>query len=220
MDKRKMKKLLILNLPYFLVGLFATNLGEAWRLAEGADSSAKILSFFHALPIALNNPFPSFHPLDLLIGILCGAGLRLAVYLKGKNAKKYRHNVEYGSARWGTAKDIEPFIAPKFEDNVILTKTERLMMSNRPKFSPTRMKPSSTKTHGILPERYARRKSPEWQTAPTPTVCLVWCTVRIVVLEWDISVPKQIIAKRTMIQIPLSNAAIIGAKAANVFPTM
>ena len=133
MDKRKMKKLLILNLPYFLVGLFATNLGEAWRLAEGADSSAKILSFFHALPIALNNPFPSFHPLDLLIGILCGAGLRLAVYLKGKNAKKYRHNVEYGSARWGTAKDIEPFIAPKFEDNVILTKTERLMMSNRPK---------------------------------------------------------------------------------------
>ena len=133
MDKRKMKKLLILNLPYFLVGLFATNLGEAWRLAEGADSSAKILSFFNALPIALNNPFPSFHPLDLLIGILCGAGLRLAVYLKGKNAKKYRHNVEYGSARWGTAKDIEPFIVPKFEDNVILTKTERLMMSNRPK---------------------------------------------------------------------------------------
>ena len=133
MDKRKMKKLLILNVPYFLVGLFATNLGEAWRLAEGADSSAKILSFFHALPIALNNPLPSFHPLDLLIGIFCGAGLRLAVYLKGKNAKKYRHNVEYGSARWGTAKDIEPFIAPKFEDNVILTKTERLMMSNRPK---------------------------------------------------------------------------------------
>ena len=133
MDKRKMKKLLILNLPYFLVGLFATNLGEAWRLAEGADSSAKILSFFNVLPIALNNPLPSFHPLDLLIGILCGAGLRLAVYLKGKNAKKYRHNVEYGSARWGTAKDIEPFIAPKFEDNVILTKTERLMMSNRPK---------------------------------------------------------------------------------------
>ena len=133
MDKRKIKKLLILNLPYFLVGLFATNLGEAWRLAEGADSSAKILSFFHALPIALNNPLPSFHPLDLLIGILCGAGLRLAVYLKGKNAKKYRHNVEYGSARWGTAKDIEPFIVPKFEDNVILTKTERLMMSNRPK---------------------------------------------------------------------------------------
>ena len=133
MDKRKMKKLLILNLPYFLVGLFATNLGEAWRLAEGADSSAKILSFFHALPIALNNPFPSFHPLDLLIGILLGAVLRLAVYLKSKNAKKYRHGMEYGSARWGNAKDIEPFMAPKFEDNVILTRTERLMMSNRPK---------------------------------------------------------------------------------------
>ena len=132
MDKRKIKKLLILNLPYFLVGLFATNLGEAWRLAEGADSSAKILSFFNALPIALNNPLPSFHPLDLLIGILCGAGLRLAVYLKGKNAKKYRHGMEYGSARWGTPKDIEPFMAPKFADNIILTKTERLMMSNRP----------------------------------------------------------------------------------------
>ena len=109
MDKRKIKKLLILNLPYFLVGLFATNLGEAWRLAEGADSSAKILSFFNALPIALNNPLPSFHPLDLLIGIFCGAGLRLAVYLKGKNAKKYRHNVEYGSARWGTAQYLLHF---------------------------------------------------------------------------------------------------------------
>ncbi len=132
MDKRKMKKLLILNLPYFLVGLFATNFGEAWRLAEGADSSAKILSFFHALPMALNNPLPSLHPLDLLVGLCCGAGLRLAVYLRGKNAKKYRHGMEYGSARWGNAKDIEPFMAPKFADNIILTKTERLMMSNRP----------------------------------------------------------------------------------------
>lgn len=102
-------------------------------LAEGADSSAKLLSLFSVLPVAFGNPLPSFHPLDLLIGIVCGAGLRLAVYLRGKNAKKYRHNVEYGSARWGTAKDIEPFMAPKFEDNVILTKTERLMMSNRPK---------------------------------------------------------------------------------------
>ena len=102
-------------------------------MAEGADSSAKILSFFYVLPVALGNPLPSFHPLDLLVGIACGAGLRLAVYLKSKNAKKYRHNVEYGSARWGTAKDIEPFTAPKFEDNIILTKTERLMMSNRPK---------------------------------------------------------------------------------------
>ena len=130
MNKKDIKRLLILNVPYILVGLFATNLGEAWRLAEGADSSAKILS---TLPIALQNPMPSFYPLDLLVGIIAGAGLRLAVYLKAKNAKKYRHNVEYGSARWGTVKDIEPFMAPKFEDNVILTKTERLMMSNRPK---------------------------------------------------------------------------------------
>lgn len=133
MNRINLKKLLILNIPYILVGLFATNFGEAWRLAEGADSSAKILGFFNALPIALSNSLPSFHLMDLLIGIACGAGLRLAVYLKSKNAKKYRHNVEYGSARWGTAKDIEPFTAPKFEDNIILTKTERLMMSNRPK---------------------------------------------------------------------------------------
>ena len=133
MNRINLKKLLILNIPYILVGLFATNFGEAWRLAEGADSSAKILGFFYALPVALGNPLPSFYPLDLLVGIACGAGLRLAVYLKSKNAKKYRHNVEYGSARWGTAKDIEPFTAPKFEDNIILTKTERLMMSNRPK---------------------------------------------------------------------------------------
>ena len=133
MKNINIKKLLILNVPYLLVGLFATNLGEAWRLAEGADMSAKFLSFFSTITIALGNPFPSFHPMDLMVGIICGAGLRLAVYLKGKNAKKYRHNEEYGSARWGTSKDIEPFMAPKFEDNIILTKTERLMMSNRPK---------------------------------------------------------------------------------------
>lgn len=130
---KKTKRLLILNVPYFIVGLFATNLGEAWRLAEGADMSAKLLGFFHALTAALSNPLPSFHPADLLVGISCGAALRLAVYLKGKNAKKFRHNVEYGSARWGIAKDIEPFMSPKFQDNIILTKTERLMMSNRPK---------------------------------------------------------------------------------------
>nr|WP_195308975.1 recombinase family protein [Flavonifractor plautii] len=133
MKNINIKKLLILNVPYLLVGLFATNLGEAWRLAEGADMSAKLLSFFSTITIALGNPFPSFHSMDLMVGIICGAGLRLAVYLKGKNAKKYRHNEEYGSARWGTTKDIEPFMAPKFEDNIILTKTERLMMSNRPK---------------------------------------------------------------------------------------
>lgn len=133
MKNINIKKLLILNVPYLLVGLFATNLGEAWRLAEGADMSAKLLSFFSTITIALGNPLPSFHPMDLMVGIIGGAGLRLAVYLKGKNAKKYRHNEEYGSARWGTSKDIEPFMAPKFEDNIILTKTERLMMSNRPK---------------------------------------------------------------------------------------
>lgn len=133
MDKTKIKKLLILNIPYIILGLFATNLGEAWRLAEGADMSAKLLGFFSTFTVALSNPLPSFHPMDLMVGIVCGVALRLAVYLKGKNAKKYRHNEEYGSARWGTAKDIEPFMAPKFEDNIILTKTERLMMSNRPK---------------------------------------------------------------------------------------
>ena len=133
MDKRELKRIVLLNIPYVLMGLFATNLGEAWRFAEGADASAKILGFFSALTLALENPMPSLHPQDLLIGVCCGAVLRLAVYLKGKNAKKYRHNIEYGSARWGTAKDIAPFQAPKFEDNIILTKTEKLMMSNRPK---------------------------------------------------------------------------------------
>ena len=129
----KIKKQVILNLPYVILGLIATNLGEAWRLAEGADFSEKLLALFGILPAAFQNPLPSFHPLDLLIGLVCGAALRIAVYLRGKNAKKYRHNVEYGSARWGTAADIAPFMAPKFEDNIILTKTERLMMSNRPK---------------------------------------------------------------------------------------
>lgn len=133
MNTREIKRLLILNLPYVILGLVATNLGEAWRMAEGSDISAKTLSFLSTIPVAFGNPMPSFHPMDLLTGVLLGAALRLAVYLKGKNAKKYRHGVEYGSARWGNAKDIEPFMAPKFEDNVILTRTERLMMSNRPK---------------------------------------------------------------------------------------
>ena len=129
----KTKKLLILNLPYFIAGLVCTNLGEAWRIAEGADMSEKLLGFLAALGAAFSNPMPSLHPLDLLIGVCCGAGLRLAVYLKGKNAKKYRHGMEYGSARWGTQKDIEPFEDPVFANNVILTRTERLMMGNRPK---------------------------------------------------------------------------------------
>ena len=129
----KTKKQLLLNLPYFIAGLVCTNLGEAWRIAKGADMSEKLLGFLSALGAAFSNPMPSLHPMDLLIGVCCGAGLRLAVYLKGKNAKKYRHGMEYGSARWGTQKDIEPFEDPVFANNVILTRTERLMMGNRPK---------------------------------------------------------------------------------------
>jgi len=129
---KKLTKLLALYLPYILLGLAATNFGEAWRLAEGKELGDKIMSVMGTVPLAFANPLPSLHPLDILVGLCCGAGLRLAVYLRGKNAKKYRHGVEYGSARWGTPKDIEPFMAPKFADNIILTKTERLMMSNRP----------------------------------------------------------------------------------------
>ena len=132
MTTKKLTKLLALYLPYILLGLVATNFGEAWRLAEGKELGDKIMSMVGTLPLAFANPLPSLHPLDLLIGFFCGAGLRLAVYLRSKNAKKYRHGMEYGSARWGTPKDIEPFQAPKFADNIILTKTERLMMSNRP----------------------------------------------------------------------------------------
>ena len=132
MTTKKLTKLLALYLPYILLGLVATNIGEAWRLAEGKELGDKIMAMMGTVPVAFANPLPSLHPLDLLVGLCCGAGLRLAVYLRGKNAKKYRHGMEYGSARWGTAKDIEPFMAPKFSDNIILTKTERLMMSNRP----------------------------------------------------------------------------------------
>ena len=132
MTTKKLTKLLALYLPYILLGLVATNIGEAWRLAEGKELGDKIMSMMGTIPVAFANPLPSLHPLDLLVGLCCGAGLRLAVYLRGKNAKKYRHGMEYGSARWGNAKDIEPFMAPKFSDNIILTKTERLMMSNRP----------------------------------------------------------------------------------------
>ena len=132
MTTKKLTKLLALYLPYLLLGLVATNFGEAWRLAVGKELGERIMSMMGTIPAAFANPLPSLHPLDLLVGLCCGAGLRLAVYLRGKNAKKYRHGMEYGSARWGTPKDIEPFMAPKFADNIILTKTERLMMSNRP----------------------------------------------------------------------------------------
>ena len=132
MTTKKLTKLLALYLPYILLGLVATNFGEAWRLAEGKELGERIMSMMGTVPLAFANPLPSLHPLDILVGLCCGAGLRLAVYLRSKNAKKYRHGMEYGSARWGTPKDIEPFMAPKFADNIILTKTERLMMSNRP----------------------------------------------------------------------------------------
>ena len=133
MNSTQIKKTIIKLLPYIILGLVCTNLGEAWRLSEGADMGKKMLSFFSMVGVAFGNPLPSLHPLDLLVGMICGGGLRLAVYLRGKNAKHYRHNEEYGSARWGTHADIEPFMDPKFENNVILTATERLMMSNRPK---------------------------------------------------------------------------------------
>lgn len=128
-----LKKLLLPNVPYILTGLFATNFGEAWRMAVGANASEKFLSLVSVLPTALQSFWPSFHPLDILVGICCGAVLRLAVYLKGKNAKKYRQGLEYGSARWGKPEDIAPYVDPVFQNNVILTQTERLTMNSRPK---------------------------------------------------------------------------------------
>ena len=133
MKQINIKKLVIPNIPYFVLGLYASKLGEAWRLAEGADASQKLLHIMDGLAAAFQSPLPSFYPADLLIGLLCGAALRLAVYMKGKNAKKYRHGMEYGTARWGSSQDIAPYIAPKFEDNIILTQTERLTMNSRPK---------------------------------------------------------------------------------------
>ena len=133
MRQLDLKKLLLPNLPYLLIGLYATKLGEAWRRAPGADASAKLLGLMDGFAAAFQSALPSFHPVDLLVGLCCGAALRLAVYIKGKNAKKYRKNMEYGSARWGTAEDIKPFMDPVFENNIILTQTERLTMNSRPK---------------------------------------------------------------------------------------
>ena len=133
MRQLDLKKLLLPNLPYLLIGLYATKLGEAWRLAPGADASAKLLGLMDGFAAAFQSALPSFHPVDLLVGLCCGAALRLAVYFKGKNAKKYRKNMEYGSARWGTVEDIKPFMDPVFENNIILTQTERLTMNSRPK---------------------------------------------------------------------------------------
>ena len=133
----KAKKLILTNLPYVLVGLACTNLGEAWRMAVGGDASEKLLSLIGTIPVAFGNPLPSFNALDLCVGLVCGLLLRFAVYMKGKNAKKYRHNVEYGAARFGTAEDIRPYIDPKFQNNIILTQTERLTMDSRPKNAKT-----------------------------------------------------------------------------------
>ena len=129
---QKTKKFLLLNLPYVIIGLLCTNVGEAWRIATGADLGTKIISFCGSMGAAWSNPMPSFHPFDLCVGIAVGAGFRLVVYVRGKNAKKYRHNEEYGSARWGGPKDIAPFADPVFENNVILTRTESLTMNSRP----------------------------------------------------------------------------------------
>ena len=133
MKQVNVKKLALSNLPYGVIGLFATKLGQAWRLAEGADASQKLLHLLDGISAAFQNSLPSFHPFDLLVGLVCGVLLRVAVYYKAKNAKKFRRNMEYGTARWGTPADIAPYIAPAFEDNIILTQTERLTMNNRPK---------------------------------------------------------------------------------------
>lgn len=133
MNTEKIKKYILTNIPYVFIGLLATKLGQAYRLAPGIDISEKMLSITYGINLAFQNILPSFNIYDLLFGIAVGIGLRLAVYIKGKNAKKYRKNEEYGSARWGTQKDIKPFMDPVFENNIILTKTEGLMMSNRPK---------------------------------------------------------------------------------------
>ena len=135
MNTKQLKKQLILNIPYIILGLLATNLGEAWRIAAGVNASEKVQSLVldGVFATAFSNPLPSLYPADLLVGIACGAALRLAVYLKGKNAKKFRHNEEYGSARWGRHADIEPFEDPVFANNVILSQSERITMSSRPK---------------------------------------------------------------------------------------
>ena len=131
----KVKKKLILTIPYVVLGLFATNFGEAWRISEGTNASEKLqgLILYGGFQRAFANLLPSLHPMDLLVGAACAGALRLAVYLRGKNAKKFRHNVEYGSARWGTHADIEPFEDPVFANNVILSQTERITMNSRPK---------------------------------------------------------------------------------------
>ena len=131
--KPEWKKLLVLNLPYLLFVYLFAKCGQAYRLAAGADASAKLLHLTSGISAAFANPLPSLHPFDLCVGVVGAVAVRLIVYSKGKNAKKYRKGEEYGSARWGTAKDIAPYIDPKFENNILLTQTERLTMTGRPK---------------------------------------------------------------------------------------
>ena len=133
MTQPRLKRRLILNIPYVLIGLYATKLAEAWRLAEGTEMSEKLLHLMDGFLAAFRSPWPSLVPSDLLLGVALGCLLRLAVYSKGKNAKKYRRGIEYGSARWGTPADIAPYIDPAFQNNIIFTQTERLTMSSRPK---------------------------------------------------------------------------------------
>lgn len=133
MSKSDIKKLLLLNLPYFFIGLYAGKIWQAWRLTAGANASEKLLHIAEGLGLALQSPLPSFYSADLFVGLICALFVRLAVAIHSQNAKKFRKGVEYGSARWGGAADIKPYIAPKFEDNIILTQTERLTMNSRPK---------------------------------------------------------------------------------------
>ena len=133
MKQLNFKRLILPNLPYFILGLYASKLGQMWRLTPGLDFAHKFWCLAEGFNAAFQSSFPSFYPADLLVGLLCGLGLKLAVYLKSKNAKKYRQGREYGTARWGTSADIAPYTAPKFEDNIILTRTESLTMNSRPK---------------------------------------------------------------------------------------
>ena len=133
MKRINIKKLLIRSAPYLLLALLGTKLGQAARLAPGADLSVKVLHILEGLKAAFTSLAPSFYPVDLCVGILAAGLIRLAVYVKGKNARKFRKNVEYGSARWGTPEDIAPYVDPVFANNIILTQTESLTMNNRPK---------------------------------------------------------------------------------------
>ena len=133
MKQVNVKKLILPNIPYVFIALLATKVSEAVRLAPGSDASAKLLNIMTGLNTAFHSLVPSFHPIDLCMGVAAAIAIRLAVYIKGKNAKKFRKNLEYGSARWGTAEDIKPYVDPAFENNIILTQTERLTMNSRPK---------------------------------------------------------------------------------------